>query len=280
MAKREKVLQTTELLELILAALPIKDLLLAQRVCRRFASLIQTSTALQQALFFLPLPASSTRAPATTPALPLRSYPSGALVTETWERNPLLASAFPPWFDRQAPGSIYSPPFYHPAAFETLPLNAARDAYLRPEASWRRMLVTQPPATALGVSRYTHGMGGDALADATLAMPPGCGVTMGVLYDAACQQVLREHWQFPVFRVQWHGGERRVVFYVRQVMQCCRHETDEEDARWGAFFSKAFEPLGLGWKQAGWRWRRYEGRVIPESEVKEGDYEAEVALAG
>ncbi|KAL1640921.1 hypothetical protein SLS58_006537 [Diplodia intermedia] len=272
MANREKVLQTTELLVLILAALPIKDLLLAQRVCRRFAALIQTSPALQQALFFRPLPASATRTPAAAPAAPLRSYPSGLLVTETWERNPLLASAFAPWFDRQAPGSVYSPPFYHPCAFETLPLNDSRDAYLRPEASWRRMLVTQPPAPALGLAQYTHGPNGDSLADATLAMPGG--VTMGVLYDAASQEVLEQHWQHPVFRVQWHGAERRVVFY------CFRPETEEADARWKAFFSEAFEPLALGWKEAGWRCRRYGGRVIPESEVKEGDYEAEVALAG
>jgi hypothetical protein len=48
----DKALYIQELLESVLLALPVKDLLLAQRVCKHFQSTIKNSITLQRALFF------------------------------------------------------------------------------------------------------------------------------------------------------------------------------------------------------------------------------------
>lgn len=50
----ERVLCTTELLEMILLHLPLKDLLLAQRVSTKWRAIINDSPDLQKALFFRP----------------------------------------------------------------------------------------------------------------------------------------------------------------------------------------------------------------------------------
>ena len=51
-----RLIRVTELLELILHYLPMKDLLLAQRVSLRFKEVIDTSVQLQRQLFFVPAP--------------------------------------------------------------------------------------------------------------------------------------------------------------------------------------------------------------------------------
>lgn len=50
----DAVFLTTELLENVLRHLPMKDLLLAQRVSRKWSGVIKQSKELQQALFFVP----------------------------------------------------------------------------------------------------------------------------------------------------------------------------------------------------------------------------------
>lgn len=52
----EKLLGTNELLENILVRLPMKRLLLAQRVCKHWKALIDGSLRLQRALFMVPVP--------------------------------------------------------------------------------------------------------------------------------------------------------------------------------------------------------------------------------
>lgn len=243
MANCEKILQTPELLELILVQLPIKDLLLARRISTTFNNLIQTSPTLQQALFFRPRPASSP--PPTPPAssAPLRSHPTGDLVTETWQRNSLLTSAFPPWFDR--PGLFISP-----EAFEMLPLASEQPAYLRPEASWRRMLVTQPPVTELGLLCEVSAMGGSSLKDGSAHFAHG--LTMGALYDATCQEVLlvgrSRRDSMPNFRVQWHGAEGSVVFYTARSIGCVvRLREGYDPGVWDRYFSAAYEERSIVW---------------------------------
>lgn len=49
----DTVFLTTELLERILVKLPMKDLLLAQRVSKKFRNVINGSKTLRQALFFI-----------------------------------------------------------------------------------------------------------------------------------------------------------------------------------------------------------------------------------
>ena len=51
-----QVFDTTELLEMILYKLPVKDLLFAQRVAKQWKAAIDNSVKLQQALFFRPVP--------------------------------------------------------------------------------------------------------------------------------------------------------------------------------------------------------------------------------
>ncbi|PYH28645.1 uncharacterized protein BO87DRAFT_381174 [Aspergillus neoniger CBS 115656] len=150
-----------EILERILIQLDIHTLLFSQRVCTAWASLMQQSPSLQQALFFAPA-----------------QWPKEDIIY-----NPLLIKHFPPFF----PGTIHNelvkprdcyPPHFlpmqyvgnenawsHPVKddltraevfYSELPLQKyplRRKAYLYPEASWRRMLTQQPPAPHIPVLR-------------------------------------------------------------------------------------------------------------------------------
>ncbi|KAK3691903.1 hypothetical protein LTR37_018334 [Vermiconidia calcicola] len=58
MAASVRVLDTVELLEHILYKLPMRDLLLSQRVCKQWQAVIKASKKLQCALFFEPLDGS------------------------------------------------------------------------------------------------------------------------------------------------------------------------------------------------------------------------------
>ncbi|CAH0057918.1 unnamed protein product [Clonostachys solani] len=74
------VLSTTEILEAVLVYADPKTVLLARRVCVKWNDLISNSPSIQQHLFFRPVPG-------TTPVV----------------LNPILAEAFPPFFQRPAP---------------------------------------------------------------------------------------------------------------------------------------------------------------------------------
>ncbi|KAK0614517.1 hypothetical protein B0T14DRAFT_557751 [Immersiella caudata] len=165
-ASRDKVLATPELLELILLQIPIAPLLTTiQRVSKSWHTLITTSAALQQHLFFKPIP--STPSPSSPPlSNPHRKF------------NPLLYKNFPVFFPYD-PGDMHrprdgkthrtrrpTPPAregivseefqvcYMEWAVEKekmLPIADVRNggkrhyAFTRKGASWRRMLVAQPP---------------------------------------------------------------------------------------------------------------------------------------
>ncbi|KAF7594155.1 hypothetical protein BBP40_010004 [Aspergillus hancockii] len=122
----QRVLFTPELLETILLDLDLRTLLTsAQRTCRAWINLIRDSIALQRALYFTL--ASESRSPEKV-------------------LNPLLVDAFPAFFRMPENEAAYryqsngllsdTRMFKHP---ETQP------SFLRKEASWRRMLVQQPP---------------------------------------------------------------------------------------------------------------------------------------
>ena len=129
---RDHVLFITELLEMILLQLDMRTLLISQRVCRKWSSLIRSSSRIQETLFFKPV------LPDSVP---------------TKVQNPLLAEVFPPFFiEMESRISMNS--------FDMVKHPEKQRAYLRPEASWRRMLVQQPPAYQLGCySSYVSGMG-------------------------------------------------------------------------------------------------------------------------
>jgi hypothetical protein len=135
------------------------------RVCRLWHHIITTSQAIQRALFFLPEPDP----PASTPPSEIRKLR---------RQNPLLAEVFPAWFDSSLPERTYytdpEPPVSRaeyrfppaprpppPAPRDPLdrhrwePFLASgiarnRRAFLHRAASWRRMLVAQPPVRTLG----------------------------------------------------------------------------------------------------------------------------------
>ncbi|KAF2656964.1 hypothetical protein K491DRAFT_714862 [Lophiostoma macrostomum CBS 122681] len=121
-----KPLEIVELLEQILLHLPQRDLLLAQRVCRRWHAVINSSKHIQQALYLLPLPTVIT---ASQPA-----------------SNPLLASAFAGYFKLLA-WEEFSGTYTSTWASMLLHSTEKRwqQRFIREEANWRRMLVTQPP---------------------------------------------------------------------------------------------------------------------------------------
>ncbi|KAK0664965.1 hypothetical protein DIS24_g282 [Lasiodiplodia hormozganensis] len=266
MTKMDEVLETPELLEHILAQLPMRDLLLAQQVCRRFNSIIASSPTLQQALFFRPRPATATPKPSS---IKLLHYPGDEPVAETWERNPLLASAFWPWFDRSTPKSRFSAPFWDPDIFSTLPLadEQTRFAFLRPEASWRRMLLTQPAVAALDIMLVSHSALRGTIDDASLCL--GSGLRMGVLYDVTCQEILGSRYRAKRrFRVQWHGADRRIVLNIASTAQCKKR--DNNDAVWKSYFSGACQGKGLEWRKRDTDWR-----IVPDEVLLAGDYEVE-----
>lgn len=109
----DQVFETTELLELILSFTTLIDLLRAQRVSRRWKTVIEGSPPLQRCLYFLPDPRA----------------------VDTYGLNPLFMQRFR--LRREEPDNILhvsSKPQWHSR------LNKSS-----PSASWRRMLVSQPP---------------------------------------------------------------------------------------------------------------------------------------
>lgn len=162
----EHVLTTPELLEIVLLHLhhvaPPNELLRSQLVSRRFRTAITSSPRIQQLLF-------------------LRAEPASAL--NPWRINPLLRRHFLPWF--------VGPPRDHYAMpnNETLRLmdwtSCKAEAFLRPEASWRKMLFVQPPPEELCVKRACLGEVCNSVQEAKVSFADSAsgGVTMGLIYD-------------------------------------------------------------------------------------------------
>ncbi|RAL01403.1 uncharacterized protein BO80DRAFT_464650 [Aspergillus ibericus CBS 121593] len=141
------VLSTPELLELILLHLDLRTLLTcAPLVCHFWNTLIQQSTPLQETLYFKPIKP--------------KHHPSNANASIARTLNPLLVDSFPAIFHQN--GTVF-PQNKEPFSLTDLDMvrrPEKRDSYLRPEASWRRMLIQQPPATKLGVFSWSGGMFG------------------------------------------------------------------------------------------------------------------------
>lgn len=157
---------TTELMEQVFLQSDQQTLLTSlQRVCCRWHDIVSASPALQMYLFLKPAPAREGLEPIL---------------------NPLLVTKFPYFFthvqqqtdvDTDDPdeheSTDASTAFYSQEQFHRLPLASNPEPYLRPDASWRKMHVRQPPLEGLGVAlpmvRYSQRHVQD--------------VTMGLLYD-------------------------------------------------------------------------------------------------
>jgi hypothetical protein len=173
---RDRVMTILELCENIFLQLPTRDLLLYQSVCRRWHHIICSSPQLQKALFFRP-----------------------AKHRTHYQFNHLLATVFPLWFRQYSLNPIT---FIKGERFKQLEWATdppRRDACLRKEANWRKMLVCQPAVTLLVVTEFTAARLGVRAYEARLGLADG--LRMGVIYD------LTQKWVFdnPVtsFAVQW-----------------------------------------------------------------------------
>jgi hypothetical protein len=119
---------------MILVQVDMRTLLASgQRVCHAWTNLIRTSRSLQRALFFTPI-----------------REPEWATAEKTL--NPLLAETFPGIFPANANDDDDDDD--ERFAYRGLPM--AKDAetmnrFVRPNASWRRMLVQQPPLRDIGL---------------------------------------------------------------------------------------------------------------------------------
>lgn len=78
----EAVFLTTELLENILRHLPMKDLLLVQRVCRKWRAVITSNKELQQALYFIPIEPTFRWKDERPPVRKLTRVPSDTPISE------------------------------------------------------------------------------------------------------------------------------------------------------------------------------------------------------
>ncbi|KAJ6508680.1 hypothetical protein C8R45DRAFT_1089836 [Mycena sanguinolenta] len=146
------VISTPELLEQVLVQLPMRDLLVAAPLVSKSWHALTLSPTVRRALFFEPDPLGS----ASERVL-----------------NPLLMETFPPFFAlQQGEGS--------PGTIETMPWSKAPYAFKRKEASWRRMLVTQPPVHSMIIRQTYQSMSG---AFERRAVLEDLSLRMGALYD-------------------------------------------------------------------------------------------------
>ncbi|KAJ5378655.1 hypothetical protein N7509_011774 [Penicillium cosmopolitanum] len=126
-----------ELWELILLQLDLPTLLTsATRVCHAWAALIQESTVLQQFLFFAP-------------------ESDVQRVDKT--HNLLLVDAFSSLFPKHETDEDYFQCKFTLASWNLAKYPEKQIAYLRPNASWRRMLVQQPPVYRIGLMIESFG---------------------------------------------------------------------------------------------------------------------------
>ncbi|CAO2648734.1 Nn.00g096830.m01.CDS01 [Neocucurbitaria sp. VM-36] len=202
----EQVFGTAELLEAVLFQLytvaPQIELLCAQLVSRQFHVAIASSPRIQQLLF-------------------LRAEPVNG--RKPWRLNPLLREHFVPWFvgpisDRWAMPTSKS--------IQSLDWTSSgkRDAFMRAEASWRRMLVVQTPPKHISVVRFCHAKGGDLRqgAKVSFAGSPAGGVTMGLLYDITESFVrLYPHSQFGISMKNSSSGPPHIILHLLYTAQCC-----------------------------------------------------------
>ena len=195
-----RVFNTPELLEAILSQLPPHDLLLAQRISRPFQAAITSSPTLQQLLFIRAAPVKDPK---------------------EWSLNPLLRDLFAPFFVVPAPNARAASTFTSLQRNEGCCTSEEMNALLRKEASWRRLLLLQPPVRVLGVTQLEQTRGGNVAYDARFSFEghPAGGVTMGVVYDIT-ESFTRSRGGGFGLSVLEADDELQVTLYLLNVAQC------------------------------------------------------------
>ncbi|KAJ6574456.1 hypothetical protein B0H19DRAFT_603891 [Mycena capillaripes] len=216
------MLSTPELLEATLLQLPMRDLLVtAPLVCKTWHA-TTLSPAIRRALFFDADPSASKRV-----------------------RNPLLRKLFPPFFARPPPAnSQRSNSRAWPGnaeAITTMPWSKAPDTFDRTEASWRRMLVTQPPVQAVHITQTINSFMCISERHGVLKESP---LRMGLLYDLALSFLDDDD---TAFRFSWRNNQEEgdITLEVVATEGCLSPiEKWTLDER---FCSKGAKPVEITW---------------------------------
>ncbi|KFY08403.1 hypothetical protein V492_06268 [Pseudogymnoascus sp. VKM F-4246] len=233
------VLSIPELLEAILLDVDMKTLLLSQRVNRNWASIIAASSVLQQALFFQPAQEVSSIIPFDPTDNHFGDHDSEIIY------NPLLVAKFGPAFFKRDNAGIYTTMGYRANHFYNLPWSPRTAAYARiddwdeissdeepdPEvvaeerrirrcftrsgASWRRMLVSQPPPPLLGYFLLDLHSGWNQVSTA-MVEPSFGGLRMGELYDIVQFHSGHHKSNSMWFRVARRGLKLRFMFKIQK----------------------------------------------------------------
>ncbi|KAK8867369.1 F-box domain-containing protein [Apiospora arundinis] len=217
---QRQVFGTTELLQNILLNLDLQTLLVsAPLVARRWRDLISYSTPIQRALYFRGMPAPSYQEEDNNDNT---DDDYGSWPCDRFAMNPLLQAKFDPFFydaELVAKETGKRPRrqscLLTSDRFKDLPLagsEAWREAFMRPGASWRQMLVTQPPVRRLGFCESGRNMGDVTFRFSELRPASnddeeeddGDGLRMGELYDAVVSWLGTPH---PAFTIMWNPSE-------------------------------------------------------------------------
>ncbi|KAF7546713.1 hypothetical protein G7Z17_g8233 [Cylindrodendrum hubeiense] len=198
------VVCSPELLEIVLFHLDIKTRLVsASRVCKFWLETINRSPLLQKASFF-------------QPEQPFSS-------DQDRQMNPLLIEAFGDTFFGSSPPARRAESFWKlpwsPQALVRMKAptgsvlgvepTCRQKSFTRAGASWRRMLVSQPPPPFIGLSwvddhpqqpRQRHRIDSLRLEENSSSPP---GVTMGQLYDTVQFLTMQQLYSGLFFKVQW-----------------------------------------------------------------------------
>lgn len=248
----QSVFTTTEILEAILLYLDMTTLLVtASRVSKTWNNVIATSPAIQRALYFRPISREACQASECSldgSTLPHWDSEPDAGDVALPILNPLLVKKFGPcFFDF---GSTYG---YHrrSSSFYKLPWTkrspkeaeragepvkmsaliarneeAARRPFTRRGASWRRMLVSQPPPPKLGYSWMYLGHGSEESQTVWMALwepkslQPFVGLRMGELYDFVQYHAGHHDRRSLWFRVIW--GQPKEPFTSDHSQEICQ----------------------------------------------------------
>ncbi|KAE9372780.1 hypothetical protein N431DRAFT_439803 [Stipitochalara longipes BDJ] len=183
MNHQPRIFLLPELLQAVFLHLPLRDLLLMQLVCRKWKDTIERSLVLQRKLFFQPV-SDLSQEPVFNPLLREVCGPLFRLHRDKWDRHFL-----PPW--------------------ELLKWrydDNQRPRFLRPEASWRRMLPVQPPAkidsmTSEGGCGCVETKERGTIHKNSQHLQKG-GASMGLLWDVVIDMM--DKYQGTTVFVHWH----------------------------------------------------------------------------
>ncbi|KAJ5654596.1 hypothetical protein N7490_001599 [Penicillium lividum] len=221
-----KALHIPEILEMILVQVDMRTLLTSQRVCRTWVDVISKSPSIQKALFFTPIQDFE--------------WGMGKKVL-----NPLLMETFPfifsnkgrrnccgvevevsdiPYEENPPWGRIYDYSVLRPKSSKTCcglnfyHLTMAKDAstmarFLHKDATWRKMLVQQPPILEIGLLHYARKLLGEDLRSSSI---PASEEMRKAGYDGIRMERLFELLLFNK-QVQSTGNEARVYWSTEEL---------------------------------------------------------------